>query len=335
MIGEMDAGELVLRQARGASRRPKWRSGARPARTSTSCWPRYDVEDADATCAVTINPLVNWIWLGFGVLAFGTGIALLPERAFLLLPPRRCRPRRSRPALMLLLLLLPAASSPSTSQGPTPSRSIPKTPLERELQHEIICMCGDCGRQRLADASAPRPRRCGRRLAGLVAKGKTREQIYDYFIAQYGSQEPLAAPIDKGFNRLAWALPYVVGAVGRRDCSAWSPFAGPVATPRLGSLAGRRDVRRWTTRRCASDWTMSSEISTRPAEDPGFHASHFFVLLSLLAATVAVVLVAPERAGASHPHQPDDRRRRGRRRRASTACSRRWSPAREAEPRRF
>ena len=32
-----------------------------------------------ATYTVTINPLVNWIWLGFAVLAFGTGIALLPE----------------------------------------------------------------------------------------------------------------------------------------------------------------------------------------------------------------------------------------------------------------
>ena len=28
---------------------------------------------------------------------------------------------------------------------------------------------------------------------------------------KYGSQEVLAAPIDKGFNRLAWLLPYAVG----------------------------------------------------------------------------------------------------------------------------
>ena len=42
----------------------------------------YEVETQNATYAVTVNPLVNWIWLGFGLLAFGTGIALLPERAF-------------------------------------------------------------------------------------------------------------------------------------------------------------------------------------------------------------------------------------------------------------
>ena len=31
---------------------------------------------------VVVNPLVNWIWTGFGILVLGTGIALLPERAF-------------------------------------------------------------------------------------------------------------------------------------------------------------------------------------------------------------------------------------------------------------
>ena len=44
--------------------------------------------------------------------------------------------------------------------------------------------------------------------------GKTREQIVQYYIAKYGSQEPLASPIDTGFNRLAWAVPYVLGAGG-------------------------------------------------------------------------------------------------------------------------
>ena len=33
----------------------------------------YEVQTQNATYAVTINPLVNWIWFGFAVLAFGTG----------------------------------------------------------------------------------------------------------------------------------------------------------------------------------------------------------------------------------------------------------------------
>jgi hypothetical protein len=38
---------------------------------------------------------------------------------------------------------------------------------------------------------------------------------------------------------------------------------------------------------------MSSETSTKPADDQGFQVSHFFMLVSLLAATGAVVMARP------------------------------------------
>ena len=34
-------------------------------------------------------------------------------------------------------------------------------------------------------------------VSRLVAEGKSREQVYEYYIAKFGSQEPLASPIDK------------------------------------------------------------------------------------------------------------------------------------------
>src|SRR5206468_12120379 len=40
------------------------------------------LRDQSASLEVYVNPLVNWIWIGFGVIALGTGIALLPERAY-------------------------------------------------------------------------------------------------------------------------------------------------------------------------------------------------------------------------------------------------------------
>ena len=43
---------------------------------------QYDIGDQSASFQVTVNPLVNWVWFGFGILALGTGIALLPESAF-------------------------------------------------------------------------------------------------------------------------------------------------------------------------------------------------------------------------------------------------------------
>jgi cytochrome c-type biogenesis protein CcmF len=46
--------------------------------------PAYELGDQSMSLQVVINPLVNWIWGGFGMLVIGTGIALLPERAFAL-----------------------------------------------------------------------------------------------------------------------------------------------------------------------------------------------------------------------------------------------------------
>src|SRR5262245_17929324 len=43
--------------------------------------PAFELQDQTASVEVHINPLVNWLWLGFGIMAVGTGIALLPERA--------------------------------------------------------------------------------------------------------------------------------------------------------------------------------------------------------------------------------------------------------------
>ena len=44
--------------------------------------PAYDVNDQSMSLQIVVTPLVNWIWFGFGILVLGTGIALLPERAF-------------------------------------------------------------------------------------------------------------------------------------------------------------------------------------------------------------------------------------------------------------
>ena len=44
--------------------------------------PAYDINDQSMSLQVVVKPLVNWIWAGFGLLVLGTGLALLPERAF-------------------------------------------------------------------------------------------------------------------------------------------------------------------------------------------------------------------------------------------------------------
>jgi cytochrome c-type biogenesis protein CcmF len=44
--------------------------------------PAYELKDQSISVQVVINPLVNWIWMGFTILVLGTGICLLPERTF-------------------------------------------------------------------------------------------------------------------------------------------------------------------------------------------------------------------------------------------------------------
>jgi cytochrome c-type biogenesis protein CcmF len=171
----------------------------------------FDVQAQSATLHVVVNPLVNWIWAGFVVLALGTFIALLPERAFTF---ALSRVPAGAATTTLLLLALAAPLHAQHSSGASEAFLVPRTPLERELQHEIICMCRGCGRQRLSECTCSLAAKMRGEIATLVGQGKSREQVYDYFMAQWGSQEPLATPIDKGFNRLAWAAPYLVGLAG-------------------------------------------------------------------------------------------------------------------------
>jgi len=51
-------------------------------------------------------------------------------------------------------------------------------------------------------------------LASFIDEGKSHDEIIQAFVTKYDSQEMLGAPIDKGFNRLAWLFPYLAGATG-------------------------------------------------------------------------------------------------------------------------
>ena len=52
------------------------------------------------------------------------------------------------------------------------------------------------------------------KLDRFLAAGMTRDEVRRAFVADYGSQAILMEPLDEGFNRLAWILPYVFGVVG-------------------------------------------------------------------------------------------------------------------------
>jgi cytochrome c-type biogenesis protein CcmH/NrfF len=150
--------------------------------------------------------------VGFGIMAFGTGIALLPESAFAFASAKV--PQGAATATMLLLLLLtPGLARAQAGQSVTPEQ---KSELQRQLEGDIMCMCG-C---RAPMNDCPMGPSCHGlqeqkpKLARFIDAGMDREQVRAAFVADYGSQAVLAEPIDRGFNRLAWLLPYVLGGSG-------------------------------------------------------------------------------------------------------------------------
>jgi cytochrome c-type biogenesis protein CcmH/NrfF len=51
-------------------------------------------------------------------------------------------------------------------------------------------------------------------LRAEIDAGKNHDQIVTDLIGHYGGQQFLTAPVDKGFNRLAWLFPYLIGVGG-------------------------------------------------------------------------------------------------------------------------
>ena len=179
--------------------------------------PAFDPKDQSASLHIVINPLVDWIWFGFAVIAIGTGIALLPERAYSFAVAKLPSDVATTTTALLALVIVLGSAPAVLAQHVDTATTVPviaRTPLEREMQKKIICMCRDCGRQLLSECQCPKAVKMRAELAKLVSDGKTEQQIVDYYIATYGSEEPLASPIDRGFNRLAWVVPYVLGSAG-------------------------------------------------------------------------------------------------------------------------
>ncbi len=181
----------------------------------------FDLADQSVTLQLVVNPLVNWIWMGFGIMALGTGIALLPERSFAFAMAKMPAEAAATTVAVLLLVLLSGGTTLSAQAGMTGDANTrtsfyPRTEFEKQMQHEIVCTCGACGHQTLAEC---RKDACGTshqmrgELAAMIDSGMNdKDKIIQAFIAKYGTEEMLGAPVDQGFSRLAWLFPYLVGA---------------------------------------------------------------------------------------------------------------------------
>jgi cytochrome c-type biogenesis protein CcmH/NrfF len=157
-----------------------------------------------------LNPLVDWIWFGFMLLALGTGIALLPESVLAPIGVRVGAAARAGSAATLFMIVLGGLllGVPRTATAAVDPERVKID--QRWIETNVFCPCncrhllGSCGGE-----CAPGPE-YRRKVHELLMAGKTREQVVEFL----GGSAALAAPPDRGFQRLAWALPYGLGVVG-------------------------------------------------------------------------------------------------------------------------
>jgi cytochrome c-type biogenesis protein CcmF len=207
----------------------------------------FDAQAGLVNLKIVVNPLVNWIWVGFMFLAVGTAIAFAPERAYLLAGAAvegGARAAAAGSALLLLVLLgaglasFGGLGSARAQEQHVEGKTVvapPRSPDENELFHKLVCMCG-CGRQLLADCTCARAAHAREEISTQLREGKNKEQVIADYVAKFPGESALAMPIDRGFNRLAWILPYgalLVGigglVVAARRFTRPSTGAGPSA----------------------------------------------------------------------------------------------------------
>ena len=198
--------------------------------------PAFDLQAQSASMEIVVNPLVNWVWIGFGVLALGTGLALLPETAWSFALAKVPANAASSSLLLLSLVMWPGVASAQGETVPVKERSA----LHRQLEGEILCTCG-C---KSPMGSCPMRPNCGHydtqaaRLDTFLAEGKDYDAVLASFVEEFGGQAVLAAPIDRGFNRLAWLVPYLAAGIALIGvfvtARRWSRPAAPAASDEVG-----------------------------------------------------------------------------------------------------
>jgi cytochrome c-type biogenesis protein CcmH/NrfF len=83
-----------------------------------------------------------------------------------------------------------------------------------KLGHALMCECG-CGQILLEcnHVGCTVSDKMAKQLRSMIDSGQSDDQIKDAFVQEYGVVV-LAAPTNKGFDRVAWIMPFVVFGLG-------------------------------------------------------------------------------------------------------------------------
>lgn len=145
--------------------------------------------------------------------------------------------QRLRASTAVGLVAMALAAGVASGEAATPSASLP------DIEDEVMCtICGTL----LELSESPQADRERELIRRLIAAGKTKQQIKDALVAEYGEQV-LATPRSSGFDLAAWLVPALglmlaaVGiAIGWRRVRGRAALAAPRDQPPLDPEDNRR-----------------------------------------------------------------------------------------------
>jgi cytochrome c-type biogenesis protein CcmH len=112
---------------------------------------------------------------------------------------------RLRASLIAVLLCAVYSFGADDRQAAEKAREI------REIEDNLIAPC--CWSQPVSQHYSEEAEQIRNGVSAMVAAGKSREEILNYYVARYG-ERILAAPRAKGFNVLAYVLPWAALLLG-------------------------------------------------------------------------------------------------------------------------
>lgn len=208
----------------------------------------YDAEHGLANFRIYINPLINFVWLGFLLLGLGTFICLIPQRLVDSMSPRP-RTKLGRAADISIVLLAiggitfgmidqaTAAEAPvqvaQAEHAPEHKTSAPgmgndgtgfahqerpTSEVGSKLMKELVCLCGGCKREDIYSCKcgfAAKERKkvndmlAGKDLSTSAGQKAAYDEVVKAFVADYGGEHVLNTPT----SSMSWILP-TLAAVG-------------------------------------------------------------------------------------------------------------------------
>jgi cytochrome c-type biogenesis protein CcmF len=199
----------------------------------------YELDSGLANFRVYMNPMIDWVWCGFLILAFGTLVCLIPQA---LVDKMQWKPktRLGRAADVGILIAIvfgviagigsqahaaapqehvPAGMGMGQAGGGYAAQNRPNSDVAERAMKELICPCGGCTRLNLFDCDCATAAQLRGKVLEMLAgadlstdesKKKAYDEVLAAFVKEYGGEQVLSTP----HSQFPWLLPALAAAGG-------------------------------------------------------------------------------------------------------------------------